>query len=134
MGEIFMTYHEDPLIRNYDDRGMAKWLGFYLSEHTSEMEKDSLTRNKIWNRKESMSDEEIGEIIEKAFTKRNKVVIQTSELNQEGYAFEDIIGLIEGIQDNQLYVNSESYGLSLIAIDTINNIQIEKLTKWSAIS
>ena len=38
MGEPFMSYHSDPLIRDYDDRRMAKWMGFYLSEHTAEME------------------------------------------------------------------------------------------------
>lgn len=38
MGESFMSYHPDPLIRDYDDRGMAKWMGFYLSEHTAEMD------------------------------------------------------------------------------------------------
>ncbi|MEE9754809.1 hypothetical protein VL763_14845 [Listeria seeligeri] len=27
MGESFMSYHPDPLIRDYDDRGMAKWMG-----------------------------------------------------------------------------------------------------------
>lgn len=42
MGEAFMAYHTDPFVRNYDDRGMAKWMGFYLSEHTSEMEKTTL--------------------------------------------------------------------------------------------
>ena len=133
MGEVFMTYHPDPLIRNYDDRGMAKWIGFYLSEHTSEMEKDKGARNKVWDRKEPMTELEIGEVIDKAYGKHSTVIIQTSELDLEGYAFEDIIGSIEAIQDNNLYVQSAEYGLRLISIDSINNIQFDQQLKLSAI-
>lgn len=34
-GEIIMTYLNDQ----YHDRGMKKWAGFFLSEHTAEQEK-----------------------------------------------------------------------------------------------
>lgn len=31
------TYHPSKAIREYQDRGMMKWQGFYLSEHTTAM-------------------------------------------------------------------------------------------------
>ncbi|WP_314581905.1 hypothetical protein [Enterococcus gilvus] len=134
MGEAFMAYHPDPYVRGYDDRGMAKWMGFYLSEHTSEMEKDNAVRNKVWLRKEPMSDYEIGEILDVAFKTHSQVIIQTAELNDEGTAFEDIVGVVEGHNGNKLYVSDVDFGVQLVAIDSINNIQIANRMKWSCIS
>lgn len=134
MGEAFMSYHSDPLIRDYDDRGMVKWMGFYLSEHTSEMEKDNTVRTKIWYRKEPMTDFEIGEVLEAAYKDHSAVIIQTAELNGEGTAFEDITGVVEGYNGNTLYVSDAEIGVQLVAIDSINNIQIANQTKWSNIS
>lgn len=129
-----MAYHPDPYVRGYDDRGMAKWMGFYLSEHTSEMEKDNTVRTKVWLRKEPMSDYEIGEVLDVAFKTHSKVIIQTAELNDEGTAFEDIIGVVEGHDGNTLYVSDVDFGVQLVAIDSINNIQIADCMKWSCIS
>lgn len=134
MGEAFMAYHPDPYVRGYDDRGMAKWMGFYLSEHTSEMEKDNAVRNKVWLRKEPMSDYEIGEVLDVAFKTHSQVIIQTAELNDEGTAFEDILGVVEGHDGNTLYVSDVDFGVQLVAIDSINNIQIANRMKWSCIS
>lgn len=129
-----MAYHPDPYVRGYDDRGMAKWMGFYLSEHTSEMEKDNAVRNKVWLRKEPMSDYEIGEILDVAFKTHSQVIIQTAELNDEGTAFEDIVGVVEGHNGNKLYVSDVDFGVQLVAIDSIDNIQIANRMKWSCIS
>ncbi|EOI55418.1 hypothetical protein [Enterococcus gilvus] len=134
MGETFMAYHPDPYVRDYDDRGMAKWMGFYLSEHTSEMKKDNTIRNKIWFRKEQMNDLEIGETLDTAFKNRCTVIIQTAELDSEGLAFEDIIGVVEGFNDNTLYISDVDLGVQLVSIDAINNIRIATQEKWSWIS
>ncbi|MGM0112171.1 hypothetical protein [Enterococcus sp. DIV0187] len=134
MGETFMAYHPDPYVRNYEDRGMAKWMGFYLSEHTSEMKKDNSNRNKVWQRKEPMSEIEIGETLDTSFRNRCAVVIQMSELGAEGTAFEDIVGVVEGFNGNTLYVSDTELGVQLVAIDSINNIQLATQEKWSWIS
>lgn len=133
MGEAFMAYHPDPLIRDYDDRGMMKWMGFYLSEHTTEMEKEALLRNKVWARKESMNEIQIGTILNEAFQNHQIVTIQLSELNVEGSAFEDIIGSIEGFDENTLYVLNLEDGIQLVPIDSINHIEITEQSKWSCI-
>lgn len=131
MGEVFMAYHPDPCVRDYDDRGMAKWLGFYLSEHTSEMEKNSLYRNKIWERKESMNDIEIAKVLKAAFSERKSVIIQLDSLDTENHAFADIVGIVEGFGDNNVYVSDPDSGIEIIAIDTINNITLVEQGKWS---
>ncbi len=134
MGESYMAYHPDPYIRNYDDRGMAKWLGFYLSEHTSEMEKDSILRNKVFVRKQAMSEGEISHTLEFAFKQRKSVTIQLATLNDEGAAFPDIEGIIEGYQGNQLYISDLDAGIQIVAIDTISHVVLSDQEKWSEIS
>lgn len=133
MGEAFMAYHSDPLIRDYDDRGMIKWMGFYLSEHTAEMEKEAIVRNKVWVRKESMSDIEIGNTLNKAFQDSQAVTIQLSELDGEGSAFEDIVGSIEGFDENTLYISNLENGIQLVPMDSINHIEITEQSKWSCL-
>ena len=41
------SYHPFKVIREYQDRGMMKWQGFYLSEHTTAMRE--------WNQDEKLS-------------------------------------------------------------------------------
>ncbi|WP_438732339.1 hypothetical protein [Enterococcus sp. AZ128] len=133
MGEAFMAYHPDPFVRNYDDRGMAKWMGFYLSEHTSEMEKDNTIRNTIYYRREKMSEIEISRILDTAYRYRYSVIIQLSELNSEGFAFEDVTGVVEGYNGNKLYLSVET-GIQIVSIDSINNISLSSSEKWSRLS
>mgnify|MGYP001049150081 CR=1 FL=1 len=41
MSHVNRDYSQFEEIRNYQDRGMMKWQGFFLSEHTREMYLDS---------------------------------------------------------------------------------------------
>jgi hypothetical protein len=81
-----------------------------------------------------MSDFEIGAVLDTAFKNHSQVVIQTAELNGEGSAFEDVVGVVEGHNGNTLYVSNVDLGVQLVAIDAINNIQIADQAKWSCIS
>lgn len=134
MGETFMAYHPDPFVRNYDDRGMAKWMGFYLSEHTSEMEKDNTIRNTIYYRREKMSEIEISSILDTAYRYRYSVIIQLDALNTEGFAFEDVTGVVEGFNGNKLYLSDVETGIQIVSIDSINHIALSTTEKWSQLS
>lgn len=134
MGEAFMAYHPDPFVRNYDDRGMAKWMGFYLSEHTSEMEKDNTIRNTIYYRREKMSEIEISSILDTAYRYRYSVIIQLDALNTEGFAFEDVTGVVEGFNGNKLYLSDVETGIQIVSINSINHIALSTTEKWSQLS
>lgn len=134
MGEAFMAYHTDPFVRNYDDRGMAKWMGFYLSEHTSEMEKDNTIRNTIYYRREKMSEIEISSILDTAYRYRYSVIIQLDALNTEGFAFEDVTGVVEGFNGNKLYLSDVETGIQVVSINSINHIALSTTEKWSQLS
>lgn len=134
MGEAFMAYHTDPFVRNYDDRGMAKWMGFYLSEHKSEMEKDNTIRNTIYYRREKMSEIEISSILDTAYRYRYSVIIQLDALNTEGFAFEDVTGVVEGFNGNKLYLSDVETGIQIVSINSINHIALSTTEKWSQLS
>ena len=134
MGEAFMAYHTDPFVSNYDDRGMAKWMGFYLSEHTSEMEKDNTIRNTIYYRREKMSEIEISSILDTAYRYRYSVIIQLDALNTEGFAFEDVTGVVEGFNGNKLYLSDVETGIQIVSINSINHIALSTTEKWSQLS
>lgn len=129
-----MAYHTDPFVRNYDDRGMAKWMGFYLSEHTSEMEKDNTIRNTIYYRREKMSEIEISSILDTAYRYRYSVIIQLDALNTEGFAFEDVTGVVEGFNGNKLYLSDVETGIQIVSINSINHIALSTTEKWSQLS
>lgn len=134
MGEKFMDYHPDPLIRDYDDRGMMKWLGFYLSEHTAEMDKESAERNKTWQRKKAMTSQEISDVLENAYYTNSAVSIQLNLLNAEGQAFADIFGTIEGHDDENLFIATPDKDMQIIPNDSIHHVELIPFEKWSDLS
>lgn len=134
MTESFMSYHPDPYVRNYSDRGMAKWLGFYLSEHTSEMDKDKLGRDAVWLRREQMSELEIGSVLETAYVTREVVKIQMAILNMEGQALPDVVGTIEGFGNQEIYLSDMNGELQVVFLGSINHISLLTTNKWSDVS
>lgn len=134
MGEAFMGYHPDQLIRDYNDRGMMKWLGFYLSEHTSEMEKDDRHRKTVVQRKPAMTESEIAVILETAFLSGNPVSIQQACLNNEGQAEPDLVGEIIGFEDNELFISDIHGEIQLLALTEINHVTLLAQAKWSDVS
>ncbi|MGM0240298.1 hypothetical protein ID741_002918 [Enterococcus sp. AZ103] len=131
MGEAFMSYHPDPYVRNYDDRKMAKWLGFYLSEHTAEMNKEEKDRHEIWQRREIMSDEAIGKILNQAYTDQQKVRLQLAFLNSEGQPEADLIGVIAGIDQQTIYLVEEMDHFQTILLEQIQYVELVTYLKWS---
>lgn len=134
MGEPFMSYHSDPLIRDYDDRGMVKWMGFYLSEHTAEMEAEKKERTTVWSRKPTMDEPAIAEVLEKSYRTKSFVEIQLNEVTPEGVAYADIVGIVEGFKDTVIFVSHPTSGLQVIKNNLINHIRLLSCPKWSDLS
>jgi len=104
MGEAFMSYHPNKLIREYNDRKMAKWMGFYLSEHTTAMQNEDKKKTSVYYIKPPMTPEEITRIIEEALLHTQRISIQINAVDQEGHAFEDITGSIAGYDSLSLFL------------------------------
>jgi len=77
---LSMKYLNDE----YQDRGMKKWAGFFLSEHTAEQEKIQKGLAHINSPKPQMSEQEIGEVLQVARLKNKSVAIQIEAIDNEG--------------------------------------------------
>ena len=68
----------------YEDRGIVKYNGFYLSEHTADINKASTERNKVIAGRDQMSMELIFEIVDFAIYKNKRISIQLNIKDIEG--------------------------------------------------
>ncbi|MCT3033269.1 hypothetical protein [Pediococcus pentosaceus] len=109
---------------DYIDRGMIKWQGFYLSDHTSALNAEHETKDKILQREvlPQMTFEEISNIINKAIVKNKTVKIQTNKCDSNGIFEAPIVGKIIGYKNDMLYINR---GVQII-ISEIRNIKFEQ--------
>jgi hypothetical protein len=134
MGEPFMSYHPNRLIREYNDRKMAKWIGFYLSEHTTAMKNDNKKQSIVYSMKPTMTPEAITETIQAAILHSKRISVQLNEADQEGHAFEDITGSIAGYDSQSLFLIKENGEVSTVPSELINHVSIVESRKWSALS
>jgi len=113
---------------DYNDRGRLKWAGFYLSDHTEEIDADNEQRANHNLAKEQMTTEEITEVLNVAILKRKVVCIQKEERDSEGYYPDDIIGQIRGYDELGIFVGEHK-----VHYDEVRHIEIPNIEKWSRI-
>ncbi|WP_414839566.1 hypothetical protein [Carnobacterium sp. TMP28] len=112
----------------YNDRKMAKWQGFVLSDHAELLKKSDALKNKCTLPKEKQSPESISETIFQAFSTEKQLVLQMDFLINGLYE-DDLIGIVIGQEENSLYLQTYS---ELILIDSslIRHAEIAESKKW----
>ena len=108
---------EDFFNHDYIDRGMIKWQGFYLSDHTSALNAEHETKDKILQREvlPQMTVKEITDVINKAIVKNKTVKVQTNKCDSNGIFKSPVVGKISGYMGDTLYINEDnSSKISLI--------------------
>ncbi|QNQ80977.1 hypothetical protein [Lactobacillus sp. PV034] len=103
--------------KNYHDRGMVKWAGFYLSDHTAKINADYQRRTKKIRPRPAMPLSVISEQLLQAFVSHQKVKIQLKIKNIEAQYEPDIEGRVEGYNEDEIIVSGQR-----IKITEINNI------------
>lgn len=110
----------------YHDRGMKKWAGFYLSEHSSEQEIYAEKQLRMNIRKPQMETYEIGRILQEAKIKNRKIAIQLEAVDSEGNYYDDVVGFLKGADSMGIYIENEK-----IHYDEIRNVELVEHLKWS---
>ncbi|MGO3602464.1 hypothetical protein SAMN04487821_11778 [Enterococcus malodoratus] len=110
--------------RVYQDRGMMKWIGFYLSDHTAVLDKESKERNRINDEKEQMTVEEIGETLQRAYLQNKRIAIQLEALDSEGNFLDDLVGKIVGQREERIYLDEEERGMLHLEIEQIHHVEV----------
>lgn len=105
--------------KNYKDRGMVKWQGFYLSDHVQKMHQKSKAEAYVEVKKEEMSLNEISEVLLKAYAESRIVSVQLYLLDQEGKLPRSFKGHVLGVDGNNVMI-----GKDIIDLNDINHVEI----------
>ena len=119
----------NPNISGYVDRKMAKWQGLILSEHTETLKEEKINNRKVKIEKDKQSVETIYGLIDHSFSQKVMVTIQLDCLFNGNYQ-DDIIGVVFGYHENNIYVQTVDTEIVVCEIDLIRNIEVSKVKKW----
>ncbi len=110
----------------YKDRGMKKFMGFYLSEHTSTQQEETKQKNITYLPKRQMSEEEVFNILGHAILKNLCVSVQLNERHFNTQSFsKDITGNVRGYSEYLLFLEGSS-----LPIESIRHVSITNNNKW----
>ncbi|APT18281.1 hypothetical protein LA20533_02870 [Amylolactobacillus amylophilus DSM 20533 = JCM 1125] len=109
----------DDFFKNYQDRGMKKWAGFYLSDHTQKIEQEEQQNNKVIKSRPIQTAEEVGMLLFQAFENHLEVDIQLKQVDVNGVIPASIVGFVGGYQQDNVVINDQQ-----IKFEDIKNIQI----------
>ncbi len=119
----------NPNTSDYVDRKMAKWQGLILSEHTEILKEEKINNRKVNIEKEKQSVESIYGLIDHSFSQKVMVTIQLDCLFNGNYQ-DDIIGVVFGYYENNIYVQTVDTEIVVCEIDLIRNVEVSKVKKW----
>ncbi|AIS61008.1 hypothetical protein [Listeria ivanovii] len=111
----------------YQDRGIKKWQGFFLSEHNEQMDQQQASSKLKW--REAMSSECIESVLSAAITHQSSLVIQKTPQNVDSFPEPDVIGKIVGIDEDLLFIRTATEVISL-PFSSILNVEERTLEKW----
>ncbi|WP_419154755.1 hypothetical protein [Weissella minor] len=102
---------------DYKDRGMVKWQGFYLSDHTEDVKRysDESKRLDSLTIKPQMTESDISDILFQSYTKKSLIKIQLNQINEESKVSDNITGIVKGFNENKVYV-----GDTVVEFEMIN--------------
>jgi hypothetical protein len=106
----------------YIDRGMMKWQGFFLSDHTVAIKQNRDFNEQLYKRTvpSAMTQAAIRTIIARAIEKGIAVEVQINERNQD-LVFESIVSAkIEGFEGDYIYLGDGQF----INISAIRSIKL----------
>ena len=113
---------------NYEfkDRGMLKWGGFLLAEHSARNEHECETRNQFYPPLPLMDEDTINTVIQEAVLNNKSVSIQTKDINIDGLHAANITGKILGGENGELLIGDKR-----ILYEDIRHISCVKIQKWN---
>lgn len=110
---------------DYHDRGMMKWQGFYLSDHTAALNKQNQQLNAVYVPRPQQSLATITEVLADAYQRQQPVIIQLKTVDQNNRHWPDIITLIHGYNANDIVIDADRF----IPLQDIRNVADKKTEK-----
>ncbi|KRM55058.1 hypothetical protein [Lacticaseibacillus sharpeae] len=113
----------------YHDRCMAKWMGFFMSDHTEYMGRKASEKPAVEKRK--MSEEECDSVFRDAWLSGGVVAIQMDSTFNDQYA-PDIEGLVLGVDTNLICIQTKQGKMMRVVADDIRNVELLQTSEWWA--
>lgn len=80
--------------KDYHDRGMMKWAGFYLSDHTQQLEKNTAQAQHTITKQPQLPLTEIKQRLVQAFNRHQPIIIQLNTLQDDTTKIPELTGHI----------------------------------------
>ncbi|MDB1563067.1 hypothetical protein PGA94_09830 [Pediococcus pentosaceus] len=110
---------------DYHDRGMMKWQGFYLSDHTAALNQQNQQLNEIYVPQPQQSLVVITEVLADAYQRQQPVTIQLKTVDQNNRRWPDITTLIHGYNANDIVIDADRF----IPLQEIRNVSFKNTEK-----
>lgn len=119
----------------YKDRGLMKWQGMILSDHTEALKKiNKDLLESVVAEKEEMTIESISKVLYQAYATKKPVIIQASILKDGNY-YPDVTAYVLGFTMEKIILQVRkkdgSEIIKKITLDMIRNIELLDLLKWN---
>ncbi|WP_374286982.1 hypothetical protein [Lactococcus sp.] len=124
--KVDRTYHPSKAIREYQDRGMMKWQGFYLSEHSSAMRQWQVEERTPVSA-DQMENEEKAQLLSQSMLNSFEIVLKMKPGRLED---EQIGSVREWLSPNEILFESRQHKLKHVSVAKILNIKKADLKEW----
>lgn len=104
---------------DYRDRGILKWQGYYLSDHTAALKKQAKQEAKKYPGRAQQSLEEMSQLLSQAYANGQTVSIQLNNRDLDGHFLPDLVGKVIGYEDDRVYLA----GQEGVALGDVRNVE-----------
>lgn len=122
----------NPNTSGYIDRKMSKWQGLILSEHNEIVKEAKINSKKVNIEKEKQTEEEISKLIDFSYKQKSAIAIQLDYVINGKYE-DDILGVVYGYYENNIYIQSINDGVIFCEMDLIRNVEKINFEKWFSV-
>ncbi|MBN6205041.1 hypothetical protein JYK21_01140 [Ralstonia pickettii] len=114
----------------YKDRGIVKWLGMMLSDHSEALKKEKAYSQMLdVAAKEEMTETEISQVLHKAFINNSPVLIQANVM-RNGSHYQDLKCKVIGYTNGKIYLKLKDGRKTSCTIEDIRNLEFMNALDW----
>ncbi|WP_440895628.1 hypothetical protein ACS127_13865 [Amphibacillus sp. Q70] len=114
----------------YKDRGIVKWLGMMLSDHSEALKKEKMNNQRIEvEAKDEMTEADIANVLYKAFVTDSPVSIQANVMRDGNY-YRDLPCKVSGYVENQIYLDLKDGRVTHCTLEQIRNVEAINPLDW----
>ena len=103
--------------REYQDRKMKKWMGFFLSEHTAQMKKFDQENSYVYKPGPQMDMDELGQNLTESYQTGKRVEIGLNIIENQQY--KKVVGVVKGYHEQYVLLDK-----GMVNLDDIRVVEI----------